>query len=194
VQVPDDVTNEEGVLLGDILPTAFFCAQQGGITPGDVVAVVGCGPVGLLACMAAQHYGASQVRGRAGGRAGERAGGWAGGFVGGWVSGRVGSWAGGWVGAGAPANGLGTPAGRSPHTLLGAPPPRWVPQVFAVDGVAGRRAKAEECGARPCQPEQAVAAVQAATSGRGADVVLEVRAAGAVWLGVLAWGAWLLGH
>lgn len=64
MQLPDGVTDEEGLLLGDILPTAFFCAQQGGIQPGDVVAVVGCGPVGLLASLAARHYGAGKVRER----------------------------------------------------------------------------------------------------------------------------------
>ncbi|KAI8469404.1 MAG: chaperonin 10-like protein [Monoraphidium minutum] len=61
VKVPDDVTDEEALLLGDILSTAFFCAEQGGVAPGDAVAVVGCGPVGLLAVLAARHLGASRV-------------------------------------------------------------------------------------------------------------------------------------
>jgi hypothetical protein len=42
--------------------TAFFCAEQGGVGPDTSVAVIGCGPVGLLAVMAAQHLGAKQVR------------------------------------------------------------------------------------------------------------------------------------
>mmetsp|Transcript_7555 Transcript_7555/g.18734 ORF Transcript_7555/g.18734 Transcript_7555/m.18734 type:complete len:371 (-) Transcript_7555:1321-2433(-) len=60
-KIPEGVSDEEGVLLGDILSTAFFCAENGGVGPGCEVAVVGCGPVGLLAIMAAQHLGASKV-------------------------------------------------------------------------------------------------------------------------------------
>jgi threonine dehydrogenase-like Zn-dependent dehydrogenase len=61
LQVPPDVTDEEAVLLGDILSTAFFCAENGGVHAGQTVAVVGCGPVGLLTVLAAQHLGAVQV-------------------------------------------------------------------------------------------------------------------------------------
>ena len=45
----------------DILSTAFFCADQGGVKPGDAVAVVGAGPVGLLAVLAARERGAAKV-------------------------------------------------------------------------------------------------------------------------------------
>jgi threonine dehydrogenase-like Zn-dependent dehydrogenase len=61
LQVPPDVTDEEAVLLGDILSTAFFCAENGGVQAGQTVAVVGCGPVGLLTVLAARHLGAVQV-------------------------------------------------------------------------------------------------------------------------------------
>ncbi|GBF92050.1 hypothetical protein Rsub_04397 [Raphidocelis subcapitata] len=61
VKVPADVSDEEALLLGDILSTAFFCADQGGVSPGDAVAVVGCGPVGLLAILAARERGAAKV-------------------------------------------------------------------------------------------------------------------------------------
>lgn len=46
MQVPEGISDEEGVLLGDILSTAYFCAENGGIREGDTVAVVGLGPVG----------------------------------------------------------------------------------------------------------------------------------------------------
>ena len=47
-KVPDTVTNQQGVMLSDILPTGFeIGVQYGGVKPGDVVAVVGSGPVGL---------------------------------------------------------------------------------------------------------------------------------------------------
>eukprot|EP00878_Enallax_costatus_P018283 GHUV01019240.1.p1 GENE.GHUV01019240.1~~GHUV01019240.1.p1 ORF type:complete len:322 (+),score=18.99 GHUV01019240.1:744-1709(+) len=60
-QVPDGVTDEESILLGDILSTAFFCVDQGGVSAGDTVVVIGCGPVGLLAVLASRQRGASQV-------------------------------------------------------------------------------------------------------------------------------------
>lgn len=60
-QVPEGVSDEEAILLGDILSTAFFCVDQGGVSAGDVVVVLGCGPVGLLAVLAARQRGAAQV-------------------------------------------------------------------------------------------------------------------------------------
>ena len=47
-------------------------------------------------------------------------------------------------------------------------------QVFAVDGIQARREKASLFGATAVAPDEALAAVAAATEGRGADVVLEV--------------------
>ncbi len=64
LQVPAEVSDEEAVLLGDILSTAFFCAERGEVGEGATVAVLGCGPVGLLAVLAAKHLGAGTVRGR----------------------------------------------------------------------------------------------------------------------------------
>lgn len=61
MKLPDDVSDEAGLLLGDILSTAFFCAERGGVGAGDTVAVMGCGPVGLLTVMAAKHLGAETV-------------------------------------------------------------------------------------------------------------------------------------
>jgi threonine dehydrogenase-like Zn-dependent dehydrogenase len=61
VQVPERVTDEEAILLGDILSTAFFCVDQGAVSQGDVVVVLGCGPVGLLAVLAARQRGAAQA-------------------------------------------------------------------------------------------------------------------------------------
>lgn len=60
-QVPEGLTDEECILLGDILSTAFFCVDQGNVSPGDAVVVLGCGPVGLLAVLAARQHGAAQV-------------------------------------------------------------------------------------------------------------------------------------
>lgn len=60
--VPEGVTDEAAVMLSDILPTGFeIGVRNGRVSPGDVVAVVGAGPVGLAAIMTAGLYGASRV-------------------------------------------------------------------------------------------------------------------------------------
>ncbi len=61
-KVPEGVSDAEGILLSDILPTGFeIGVQYGAVKPGDVVAVVGSGPVGLSAVMTARLYGPSKV-------------------------------------------------------------------------------------------------------------------------------------
>jgi threonine dehydrogenase-like Zn-dependent dehydrogenase len=107
--VPGDVSNEDAVFVADILPTAFAGVQRGGVGIGDVVVVLGCGPVGLMAVMCA-------------------------------------------IGAAA--------------------------TVIAVDGIEERRRLAAALGAQAVSPAEAADAVAAATSGIGADVVIE--AAGAL--------------
>jgi alcohol dehydrogenase len=59
--LPDGVDDDAAVFLADILPTAYFGALNGDIRPGDVVAVFGCGPVGLCAVIAAQLFGPAEV-------------------------------------------------------------------------------------------------------------------------------------
>jgi len=61
-KLPKGVTDEAAVMLSDILPTGFeIGVRNGRVKPGDVVAVVGAGPVGLAAMMTAGLYGASRV-------------------------------------------------------------------------------------------------------------------------------------
>jgi alcohol dehydrogenase len=61
-KIPADMTDAEGILLSDILPTGFeIGVQYGQVNPGDVVAVIGSGPVGLSAVMTASLYGPSKV-------------------------------------------------------------------------------------------------------------------------------------
>lgn len=61
-KVPDGVSDEAAVMLSDILPTGFeIGVRYGRVKPGDVVAVVGAGPVGLSAIMTAGLYGAARV-------------------------------------------------------------------------------------------------------------------------------------
>lgn len=59
--LPDNVTDEQALFVGDILTTGWTGAAEAGIEPGDVVAVVGCGPVGLCAARAAPVFGAAHV-------------------------------------------------------------------------------------------------------------------------------------
>ncbi|WP_159798297.1 zinc-binding dehydrogenase [Puerhibacterium puerhi] len=62
IPLPDGVTAEQGAMLSDILPTGFeIGVQHGQVTDGDVVAVVGVGPVGLAAVMTARSAGAARV-------------------------------------------------------------------------------------------------------------------------------------
>ena len=61
-RLPDGVSDEAAVMLSDILPTGFeIGVRYGRVKPGDVVAVVGAGPVGLAAIMTAGLYGAARV-------------------------------------------------------------------------------------------------------------------------------------
>jgi 2-desacetyl-2-hydroxyethyl bacteriochlorophyllide A dehydrogenase len=55
-KVPDSLTDEQALFVGDIFTTGYFCADRGEIKPGDVVAVVGSGPVGLFTQMAALTF------------------------------------------------------------------------------------------------------------------------------------------
>ena len=61
-KVPEGVTNQQAVMLSDILPTGFEIGVQYGQTkPGDVVAVIGAGPIGLSVMMTAALYGAAKI-------------------------------------------------------------------------------------------------------------------------------------
>jgi threonine dehydrogenase-like Zn-dependent dehydrogenase len=60
-RVPPELSDHDAIFLGDILSTGYCCAENGGIRPGDSVAVFGAGPVGLLAMQAAQLFGPARV-------------------------------------------------------------------------------------------------------------------------------------
>jgi alcohol dehydrogenase len=60
--VPDGAADEDILMLADILPTGYEVGVlNGGVRPGDVVAVVGAGPVGLSAIMGASLYSPSHI-------------------------------------------------------------------------------------------------------------------------------------
>jgi len=61
-KMPESLSDSEGILLSDILPTGFeIGVQYGHVNPGDVVAVIGAGPVGLASVMTARLYGPSKI-------------------------------------------------------------------------------------------------------------------------------------
>jgi alcohol dehydrogenase len=60
--VPEGVSDEQVLFLADILPTGYeIGVLNGRVKPGDAVAVVGAGPVGLAAMMTAEIAGASRI-------------------------------------------------------------------------------------------------------------------------------------
>jgi threonine dehydrogenase-like Zn-dependent dehydrogenase len=61
VKIPDGVTDEQVLFLGDIFPTGWQAAVQCDIQPTDTVAIWGCGPVGQFAIRSAVLLGAKQV-------------------------------------------------------------------------------------------------------------------------------------
>jgi threonine dehydrogenase-like Zn-dependent dehydrogenase len=61
VKIPEGVSTDEALLLGDILSTGFFSAKQAGIRAGETHVVIGCGPVGLMAVVGAIHYGSERL-------------------------------------------------------------------------------------------------------------------------------------
>jgi len=60
-KLPDEVSDEQAIVISDILPTAYFGADLAEIEDGDSVAVFGCGPVGLCAIVSAKLFGAGRV-------------------------------------------------------------------------------------------------------------------------------------
>jgi threonine dehydrogenase-like Zn-dependent dehydrogenase len=61
-KMPEDGLGDEDILfVGDILTTGYDAVRKAGMQPGDIVAVVGCGPVGLCTVMSARALGAGRV-------------------------------------------------------------------------------------------------------------------------------------
>lgn len=60
-RIPDGVSDEQALFVGDILATGYWGAQIGEIRPGDTVAVLGAGPTGLCTMMCARLYGPAHI-------------------------------------------------------------------------------------------------------------------------------------
>ncbi len=61
VKLPDEVSDDQAIAISDIFPTGYFGADIAELHPGDTVAVLGCGPVGLFAILSAKLLGAGRV-------------------------------------------------------------------------------------------------------------------------------------
>ena len=60
--IPKGADEEAIVMLSDILPTGFECGVlKGKIKPGDTVAIIGAGPIGLAALLTAQFYSPAEI-------------------------------------------------------------------------------------------------------------------------------------
>lgn len=60
--IPEGSDEEALVMLSDILPTGFECGVLNGrVQPGNTVAIVGAGPIGLAALLTAQFYSPAQI-------------------------------------------------------------------------------------------------------------------------------------
>jgi len=61
VKLPENVSDEEAILISDIYPTGYFGADLAEVSEGDTVAVFGAGPVGQFAIVSALQMGAGRV-------------------------------------------------------------------------------------------------------------------------------------
>lgn len=60
--IPENANEEALVMLSDILPTAFECGVLNGqVKPGDTLAIVGAGPIGLAVLITAQFYTPAEI-------------------------------------------------------------------------------------------------------------------------------------
>ena len=60
-KIPENVSYESALFVGDILSSGYFGAEMCEIKNGDTVAVIGAGPVGLCAMMCAKYLGAGKI-------------------------------------------------------------------------------------------------------------------------------------
>ena len=60
-KIPDNVTDDSALFVGDILSSGYFGAELCEINKNDTIAVIGAGPVGLCAMQCARLLGASTI-------------------------------------------------------------------------------------------------------------------------------------
>lgn len=60
-RIPDSISYEQALFVGDVLATGYWAANIGEIKPADVVLVLGAGPTGLTTMMSARLYGPAVI-------------------------------------------------------------------------------------------------------------------------------------
>ncbi len=60
-KIPDQVTDEQALFVGDILSTGYWAAKIGELKPADTIAVLGAGPTGLCTMMCARLYSPAKI-------------------------------------------------------------------------------------------------------------------------------------
>lgn len=60
-RVPEGMSDDVALFAGDVMGTGYHAITAGGLQPGDTVAVLGLGPVGLCAVQAARAAGAARI-------------------------------------------------------------------------------------------------------------------------------------
>src|SRR3954469_10065343 len=60
-RVPEGMSDDAALFAGDVMGTGYHAVVEAGVRPGDVVAVLGLGPVGLCAVQVAKAAGAARV-------------------------------------------------------------------------------------------------------------------------------------
>jgi alcohol dehydrogenase len=60
-KIPDGLTDDDVLFVGDILSTGYMGAENAKIEPGDTVAVMGSGPVGMCAMTTARLWGPARI-------------------------------------------------------------------------------------------------------------------------------------
>lgn len=61
IKIPDTITDDQVILLSDILPTSYMAVEMADIKPTDTVAVFGCGIVGQLAIFCLKQLHPTQI-------------------------------------------------------------------------------------------------------------------------------------
>jgi len=60
--IPADADEEAMVMLSDVLPTGFECGVLSGkVKPGDTIAIIGAGPIGMAALLTSQFYSPAEI-------------------------------------------------------------------------------------------------------------------------------------
>ncbi len=60
-KIPEGVSDEDALFVGDILATGFWAAKMAEIHPADTIAVLGAGPTGLCSMMCARLYSPARI-------------------------------------------------------------------------------------------------------------------------------------